>query len=122
VPQVGEDMEPSALPDRCGYAYSPGWTYQVSPAHDEVLAPAMELENPDDPEHPIVVPAVTIPVPATHASTPPRARVLRLNLTDADLADHEALVASLEAMLPAVREAWGCPPDALVFAAYRFEV
>lgn len=31
MPQVGDDVALDEVPDRCGYAYSPGWAYEVVP-------------------------------------------------------------------------------------------
>lgn len=133
MPQVGDDVALDQVPDRCGYAYSPGWAREVTPAREVELesvqdVPAREVLNPDDLEHPIVIPPYVIPadpgtVPATWESVPPRARVLKLDLAPEDvLANPAPLVAELETQLQGVRDAWGCPEGALVMAAYRFEV
>ena len=123
MPQVGDDVDLEQVPDRCGYAFTPGWAYEAEPAHEVELTPAQEVPNPDDPENLIVIPAVMGTVPAVWASVPPRARVLKLDLVPADvLVNPGPLIAELEGQLQAVRDAWGCPESALVMVAYRFEV
>lgn len=123
MPQAGDDVELMGVPDRCGYAFTPGWAYESVPAYEEVIIPEEIVPNPHDPENPIVIPAVTQTVPAVWVTVPPRARVLKTDLTEQDIGPGQgALIAELEAALLGVREAWGCPDFALVLPSYRFDV
>lgn len=125
MPQVGDDVELDQVPDRFGYAFTPGWVVETAPAHEVEVHPeeVVVVNGPDGPvEH--VVPAVTMMVPATYEAVPPRARLLRADLQPEDVTPSGvvALVADLEGKVAETRVAWGCPDTARVLVAYRFEV